>query len=132
MTSVKGMIEARVKFVQDKLGLIGKMVKEDVSKAKGKSPQSTGSMLRSRREFLEARNSRILEINSAMMEEGKVNKVASKNTKTYKSIIFGKQVREPITVTKNSCLQKLTIDKYIFIYFVKTMNYLFYARNFFV
>lgn len=70
MTSVKGMIEARVKFAQDKLGLIGKMVKEDVSKSKGKSPLTTGSMVRSRREFLEARNSRILAIDSAMMEKG--------------------------------------------------------------
>ena len=75
MTSVKGMIEARVNFAKNKLGLIGKMVKDDVSKSSVKSPVKTGTMLRSRREFLEARNARILEIDSAMMEKGKkVNK----------------------------------------------------------
>ena len=75
MTSVKGMIEARVNFAKNKLGLISKMVKDDVSKSQVKSPVSTGSMVRSRREFLEARNSRILEIDSVMMEKGKkVNK----------------------------------------------------------
>lgn len=75
MTSVKGMIQARVDFAKNKLGLINKMVKEDLSKSEARSPVTTGSMLRSRREFLEARNSRILEIDSAMMEKGKkVNK----------------------------------------------------------
>ena len=71
MTSVKVMIQARVDFAKNKLGLIGKMVKDDVLKSKGKSPLTTGSMIRSRREFLEARNARTLEINSAMMEKGR-------------------------------------------------------------